>query len=486
MTFHFAYPNVLPRRKLFIGCGRYAVFSPDIEPGGEYQEMLEAPATPNHILLKRAVQLLAPDSYQSINRLFHCQDQNDQQYQGDSLDFAWFLARIHCTRELRYSIGCDIWCTGVIGLDKSGVYLLDVNMEGFYLKLEAFLSSDNPDRLFLVPLANMNARVVARCGEMGVEVQHFGTSSSRQFNPAEKSILTIAADDIPLLLRQLFICKQVAKWPKRGVGLLLPVVLFSCLAGIYFFRFSDEDIQKKVERSETETAVQLPAPENILESLKNGDLLPVKDFVQNVEQGGEYSPEALQLYNQLHQSLEITAKIHYWKATGEKSEAVFGDGRRPPVLTSADYYRFSIHMDSVVEKVWLYLLQIDANGKLALLFPSSASGGGNPVVIEQRPLSIPRDKEQWFVLDQMSEIDEEKMLESVYVLASPWPANEIMALSDALKKSSVNKKMVSTLRELLEKRAALELPALSSVQWAFWHANDKKKNNQNSEPVFSE
>lgn len=78
MSFHFAYPNVLPRQGLFIGCGRYTVLTPEDSPSLAYSEIFDAPNTPNKNSLKRAVQLLASESYGSPNSLFHRQDQGSR------------------------------------------------------------------------------------------------------------------------------------------------------------------------------------------------------------------------------------------------------------------------------------------------------------------------------------------------------------------------------------------------------------------------
>jgi len=43
MSIHFAYPNVLPKKGDFIGCGRYTVFAPDDAPPSRYNEVQDAP-----------------------------------------------------------------------------------------------------------------------------------------------------------------------------------------------------------------------------------------------------------------------------------------------------------------------------------------------------------------------------------------------------------------------------------------------------------
>ena len=87
---HFAYPNVIPKKGLFIGCGRYGVLHETFPLKPEYIEVSETPNTPNRRHLEYALQLLAPASYDSNRIVVEKKDQPSHQYQGNSLDFSNF------------------------------------------------------------------------------------------------------------------------------------------------------------------------------------------------------------------------------------------------------------------------------------------------------------------------------------------------------------------------------------------------------------
>jgi hypothetical protein len=261
VTFHFAYPNVFTRQEVFIGCGRYTLFASDETPGPEYIEVQGVPNTPNKTALNRVAQLLAPESYDSTMSLFHKQDQEDKKYQGDSLDLAWFLTHVLRACRLRLLTETDIWCSGILQVDGSGVHLLDVEQHGFYLKLQAFLDAANKDLLFIVPLPNLNPQARRMCEESEVQVLRIGeaaTGNIKELSGNKKIIFAVAADELQLLLNVLFIFPKVDKArdekdKKTKRYILLFLLLLIVIAGFAKSIFESEPVAPPV--------VSVPAPE---------------------------------------------------------------------------------------------------------------------------------------------------------------------------------------------------------------------------------
>jgi hypothetical protein len=230
----FAYPNVdfigndcYP----FIGCGRYRVAMQDPEAG-------ETPARPNmeHLaeLLDAVDALLSarPTSQAGINeeRIYERRDEPGQDYQGDSQAHAYFLAsiqRVLRVRQAFHALEGDIWCTGVIrlGIHRTPV-LTQVEQSGFDSKLQAFLSTVNHDRVFLVPAVHLTAENTHLCRhppETTFESAQTLTLSEwreRLYKDdaerfSRKVVVGIHAHELPLLVEILFHSPpdpEIAQW----------------------------------------------------------------------------------------------------------------------------------------------------------------------------------------------------------------------------------------------------------------------------------
>ncbi len=489
MTFHFAYPNVLPRSNIYIGCGRYAVFPPEKEPDKAYREVLEAPMTPNRNLLARAIQLLAAERYHSRNRLFHIQDQTEHIYQGDSLDLAWLLAQIHCSRDLCRTVNGDIWCTGILDLDKDGVHLLGVNHDGFCLKLEAFLDRANTDMLFIVPLANINSRIVTLCEEAGVAIQQLDTCSRRLFTAKRKQVLAVPANGMTKLLELLFIKSNIARTATGGILLLVAISLGCWFARPYLLPFLPEKKAEKrvteksaaVKETDTDTLQQkasLPqqateqqqkkTTQQIVAAIKQGDFEPLATFLLTDGHDKSPAPEDLLLRQQITCPVAVETRLRYQFADGRKGDTTFAKGAAPPPLTSMDYYRLILTINSPAEELWLYVLQVDSLGKSSMLFPSAALGSINPIPVAKRTVQIPENSEQWLVLDELPENEEKQIKENIYLLLSPWPAEDLEKLLSSVAKDSGSTARSAILRQL-KKREDIKIPALYYHHWSFSH-----------------
>jgi hypothetical protein len=166
----FAYPNVdlINGHDEFIGCGRYRVSVQGPEAG-------ETPAGPNvgnlAEILDAVEAVLSERTTNEVRiseaRIYERRDKPQEQYQGNSLAHAYFLASIHRVLHVRrpfQNLEGDIWCTGAIRLGLNRAPLLtEVEQSGFDVKLQAFLSTDNRDRVFLVPKACLTAENTHLC-----------------------------------------------------------------------------------------------------------------------------------------------------------------------------------------------------------------------------------------------------------------------------------------------------------------------------------
>ena len=190
---HFAYPNASQRKKVFLGCGRY--YPAEHLPAENYQPA-HRDKTAEFDTLIPLIPKIAPDTRQQPTiHLYEMQDQPREIYGGESKQLAYLLASIARVRSLKIAATHDIWCTGSIGVVE-GDYpaLLSLEDETFAIKLQAFLSDDNPDVLFIVPAANITPEVRQWCETRGAQVHDLNafeqTDYVRQPLPC-KTIVTV-------------------------------------------------------------------------------------------------------------------------------------------------------------------------------------------------------------------------------------------------------------------------------------------------------
>jgi O-acetyl-ADP-ribose deacetylase (regulator of RNase III) len=202
---HFAYPNASPTQGLFLGCGRYAASALDEPPGNGYE--LVQLNIPNIAQVSLAALILAPECGDTGQVIYEIRDETRQRFIGESLDLAYVLTLINRSRQLKLLINNDIWCTGCINMGYGVTPLLTtVDFAGFDIKLRAFLSEENEDRLFIVPAANIQpihqvlfndygVRPLSLNQFVGIAVQDFFES---------KVILKVHLNELELLRNTIF------------------------------------------------------------------------------------------------------------------------------------------------------------------------------------------------------------------------------------------------------------------------------------------
>jgi tetratricopeptide (TPR) repeat protein len=206
---HFAYPNIRSGKE-FIGCGRFIVA--DDLPGSAYH--LADPDSPNITEIRTVAENLVPDIISSIRHIFEKRDAPSIQYRGDSLDLAYLLAYINTAWSLKegYSTerNTDIWCTGAIDIkDRQHPWLKAMDSQQFALKLEAFISQQNPDRFFIVPNANIS-NSKKKLNSMGVTVLSIGELSNGDRQIEGKVIIGIGPNDVSALVKYFFEVPEIA------------------------------------------------------------------------------------------------------------------------------------------------------------------------------------------------------------------------------------------------------------------------------------
>jgi len=200
---HFAYPNV--KGSQFLGCGRYVALSADSCLDASYR--LADPNTGNLSKIMTVASLLAPESFDAKRIVYERKDNPKGEYVGSSLDLAYLLALISRSRSLKWeSDPHDIWCSGAIDIVDGRPFLKEVYSDQFSVKLEAFISESNEDRVLIVSAANIHPKHHALLESNRVRVLSLGKLRATAVNDLfeSKTILKVNGHEVDLLAGMLF------------------------------------------------------------------------------------------------------------------------------------------------------------------------------------------------------------------------------------------------------------------------------------------
>ncbi len=220
---HFAYPNVKLIEQTFLGCGRFVAAEDALGEG----YLPAAPRITRRISeLQLAASILAPESYDRGKAIYERKDRPDERYQGDSQNLAYLLALISRSETLAYDgLQGDIWCTGTVTiLDGKHPFLEAVDLSGFEIKLQAFLSQDNKDPLFIIPAAVIHPSHETLLKESEKQVTVISLNQLQRL-PAQdifrgKTILKVHGNELKELVDVLFaspVTEEIGANPYRGL-----------------------------------------------------------------------------------------------------------------------------------------------------------------------------------------------------------------------------------------------------------------------------
>lgn len=210
---HVAYPNVeriaSDQPYTFRACVRY--LSLPEAPGPPYRPA--RPETGDNAAIRRATRRLVPE-WQTQGFTVDVYEKADGPglWRGPSLGLAYLLARIHCARRLVLEDVVetgDVWCTGTITYLDGEPFLKEVSQTEFEAKLIGFVTQA-PDRIFLVPEANVHPEHNRLCRAHAVQILSLAEfqeriSATLAAGPwSEQVIVTINGDELPLLVDVVF------------------------------------------------------------------------------------------------------------------------------------------------------------------------------------------------------------------------------------------------------------------------------------------
>jgi hypothetical protein len=180
-------------------------------------------------------------------------------------------------------------------------------------------------------------------------------------------------------------------------------------------------------------------------------------------------PEMDKLRQDMETPTELAVNFQYQRPRSKPSEklAVTSPGLADLYLTPKDNYRMFIETHS---PCYLYIFQIDAEGRVERLFPNPFYNKTDNPVLPLLSLQIPFTHSEWLYLEEVGrEAPPKKNI--LYFLATPWPATHLDELYGKLYRETNRETRNEILKEFM---AALEgwktahMPALYFQEFSFF------------------
>ncbi len=450
---HFAYPTA--KKNEFTGCGRFRVAEKDISG-----YTVASPGVANRSEVNIAAALLAPELKENGRVVYEKKDAGVSSL-GDSMNLAYMLALISRSRKLKIppEYNTDIWCTGAINIkDNRHPFLQAVQPFVFDAKLEGFLSHDNPDRLFIVPAANIENHHLPLLQEKSVSILTLNRSRKNGLQKilSQKTVLKVWENDLNLLVDFLF----QKPFPKRWIFLLSGFALLAMLvvSGIWYY-----------SENKAADALRVPLAETIIECLENGDFTRA---ITLVEKAPRHNAEAMKMKAMMMKPLSVEPIFQYAiiGTCPTKEYPMDYPKLEQLILGDHDYYRFIISGNPETKNLYLYVFQMDSAKKFQRLFPHPIwHSTDNPLHPSDFPFNIPQleKNKEWMRLDTVKGGDE-----TFYLILSPWRAIDVEHLYGEIYKATNNEerdKQIHRLISQLQLRQYAWLPSVMYRELSFRH-----------------
>jgi hypothetical protein len=208
-------------------------------------------------------------------------------------------------------------------------------------------------------------------------------------------------------------------------------------------------------------------PSKIRELWEKGELAELKQELDKSEAGA--APEVAKLRKEMDTKLEMVIKFQYQRPHAKPSEKIALPANKLANLnlTPKDNYRMFIE---TLSPSYLYVFQIDAEGRVDRLFPNPFYNKTDNPVLPLLSLQIPFSHTEWLYLEEVGREAPPKK-NTLYFLASPWPAKKLDELYGKLHKETnreVRNEILNEFMAALHDWKTMGLPALYCQEFSFF------------------
>ena len=224
------------------------------------------------------------------------------------------------------------------------------------------------------------------------------------------------------------------------------------------------------ETTETETAPppeEAPAPEEpAVSEAEVRSLLKAGNFAvasQMVQDHAEAFPE---IRRAMALPVNPVVRLQYKKKGHQQAsqpvsldQPQLGDLR----LSHEDNYRVLVDIPPGAPPVHLYVFQQDHFGKIERIFPDPVFGGAENPLAGAVTLRLPPKESDWFYLDELASGEADAIPETLYVIASPWEAEDLDELFGRLHQEMGREERSRILENFVQRLRVRDQAGLASV-----------------------
>ena len=267
-------------------------------------------------------------------------------------------------------------------------------------------------------------------------------------------------------------CGELIEIPQRRIK---PISLIVGTSGVIFILVAVIFLYPYLT-SETENcnvSPQFSYKDEIVNSFKNGQF---NEKLKELKNSLGKDEELDQLWKVIQKPINFVTKLQYKKSGQPLSDAIDIDSHKLQdlTLTHDDIYRLLVSFDH--PKIFLYIFQKDQYGDIMRIFPELVwSKMENPIEPGLENYEIP-GKGEYFFLNELKNPDSGPIEEILYIVASPWEANDLKKLYGEVKAATKIEERNSKIDELfkkMEKRENLNLKCVYYKKISFLHAHSE-------------
>ncbi len=212
------------------------------------------------------------------------------------------------------------------------------------------------------------------------------------------------------------------------------------------------------------------SPDEILTHLKKGDFSKGLKLQHKLQ---ENDATTQLLIRKMNTPLKIDVKLQFQKEGNPPSlpSSIESSDLQHLTLTHKDNYRLQVTIPANKGNIYLYIYQKDQHGKIHRIFPDPLYNEVDNPIQNNQTCQIP--SKNWFYLDELTSAEDSPITETVYIIASPWEAEDIQSLFGQIHQETDRNERNNLIQEFtghLKRRNQSQVRAVFYKEFLFKHA----------------